>query len=789
MTHESTAVGLASAYSNATTASGDWWRDAVIYQVYVRSFADSDGDGIGDLRGVRSRLPHLARLGVDAVWLTPFYVSPQADGGYDVADYRAVDPLFGDLADAEELVRAAHALGLRVIVDVVPNHTSERHPWFRAALAGEPGARERYLFRRGRGTDGDLPPNDWESIFGGPAWTRVADGEWYLHLFAPEQPDLDWNHPEVTAEFDSVLRFWLDLGVDGFRIDVAHGMVKAEGLPDIGRGAQATLIGAEPLPFFDQDGVHKIHRAWRRLLDSYEGPRIGVAEAWAPTSERLALYVRPDELHQAFNFRFLTCPWDPAAMRTVIDESLSATTAVGAPTTWVLSNHDVVRHVTRYGGGPQGLARARAAALLMLALPGSAYLYQGEELGLPEVTDLPDTARQDPAFRRGRPPIPTPRPEPAPQTEPEAGPQAGTASRPQARPSNRPEAHVATGPEAGSGTGPEARSGPEAGSGTGGAPDLLTAPQAHGAARPEAGSGTGPEAHGAARPEAAPHITAEPNPTGPEAGTAIWSQARPSSRPEARGAAGPEADPHTAPQAHGATGPEAAPHITAEPNPTGPEAGTRAAPQAHGTARPEAAPHITAEPNPTGPEAGTRAAPQAHGATGPEAGSGTGPEARSGGGGAPDLLTAPEAAGQDGLRDGCRVPLPWAGAEPPYGFGPAGSWLPQPDAWAGLSVAAQTGDPHSTLELYRAALELRRALPGLGAPEAGGPADPRGMRWQSAPDGVLLFTRPGFACTLNTRPDPVELPAPGRPVLSSAPVETDGRTVRLPADSCTWWTP
>ncbi|MFD8887040.1 glycoside hydrolase family 13 protein [Streptomyces erythrochromogenes] len=589
MTHESTAVGLASAYSNTTTASGDWWRDAVIYQVYVRSFADSDGDGIGDLRGVRSRLPHLARLGVDAVWLTPFYVSPQADGGYDVADYRAVDPLFGDLADADELVRAAHGLGLRVIVDVVPNHTSEQHPWFRAALAGEPGARERYLFRRGRGTDGSLPPNDWESIFGGPAWTRVADGEWYLHLFAPEQPDLDWTHPEVTAEFDSVLRFWLDLGVDGFRIDVAHGMVKADGLPDIGRGAQATLIGAEPLPFFDQDGVHEIHRSWRRLLDSYEGQRIGVAEAWAPSSERLALYVRPDELHQAFNFRFLNCPWDPGAMRTVIDESLAATTSVGAPTTWVLSNHDVVRHVTRYGGGTQGLARARAAAMLMLALPGSAYLYQGEELGLPEVTDLPPESRQDPAFRRGR----------------------------------RQQTPAPTG-----------------------APGIIAPRDGEPPARPEAGSGGGP---------------------------------------------------------------------------------------------------------------------------------------------GPDLLTAPEAEGQDGLRDGCRVPIPWDGPEPPYGFGPAGSWLPQPPAWAGLSVAAQTGDPHSTLELYRAALELRRAMPGLGAPGAGPSPDPRGMRWLPSPDGVLLFTRPGFACTLNTRPDPVELPAPGRPVLSSAPVETDGRTVRLPPDSCTWW--
>ncbi|KOU16371.1 MULTISPECIES: glycoside hydrolase family 13 protein [Streptomyces] len=715
MTHESTAVGLASAYSNATTASGDWWRDAVIYQVYVRSFADSDGDGIGDLRGVRSRLPHLARLGVDAVWLTPFYVSPQADGGYDVADYRAVDPLFGDLADADELVRAAHELGLRVIVDVVPNHTSEQHPWFRAALAGEPGARERYLFRRGRGADGSLPPNDWESIFGGPAWTRVADGEWYLHLFAPEQPDLDWTHPEVTAEFDSVLRFWLDLGVDGFRIDVAHGMVKADGLPDIGRGAQATLIGAEPLPFFDQDGVHEIHRSWRRLLDSYEGARIGVAEAWAPSSERLALYVRPDELHQAFNFRFLNCPWDPAAMRTVIDESLSATTAVGAPTTWVLSNHDVVRHVTRYGGGPRGLARARAAAMLMLSLPGSAYLYQGEELGLPEVSDLPPASRQDPAFRRGRRqqiPVPAGAPAPGPATPGIIAPRPG-------EPPTRPGAGI--------GNGPEADAGP--------APEQPLAPQAHAPTQPQAGASTGPA-------------------------------------PETQGqtGAGPAPEPQLPPQANDPTRPE-----------TGSGTGSQAGGAGAGT-RPQAATDC-------GP------APEAQGQTGPEAEAGIGPQAQAccrpqaetGAGAGPDLLTAPEAEGQDGLRDGCRVPIPWAGAEPPYGFGPAGSWLPQPPEWAGLSVAAQTGDPHSTLELYRAALELRRAMPGLGAPGAGPSPDPSGMRWLPSPDGVLLFTRPGFACTLNTRPEPVELPAPGRPVLSSAPVETDGRTVRLPPDSCTWW--
>lgn len=271
------------------------------------------------------------------------------------------------------------------------------------ALAGGP-ARTRYHFRPGRGADGELPPNDWQSVFGGPAWTRVSDGSWYLHLFAPEQPDLNWENPEVRAEFESVLRFWLELGgrgVDGFRVDVAHGMVKAAGLPDIGTAEQVRMIGSQTLPFFDQDGVHEIHRSWRTLLDSYPGERIGVAEAWAPSAGRLALYVRPDELHQAFNFQFLRCPWDAAAMRAVVDDSLAATASVGAPTTWVLSNHDVVRHVTRYGDGAAGLRRARAAALLMLALPGSVYLYQGEELGLPEVTDLPDELREDPSFFRG----------------------------------------------------------------------------------------------------------------------------------------------------------------------------------------------------------------------------------------------------------------------------------------------------------------------------------------------------------------------------------------------------
>ncbi|WP_327591123.1 glycoside hydrolase family 13 protein [Nonomuraea sp. NBC_00507] len=359
-----------------------WWRNAVIYQVYVRSFADGDGDGVGDLIGIRDRLPYLAGLGVDAVWLTPFYRSPMADFGYDVSDYRDVDPLFGTLADAKALIDEAHQQGLRVIVDIVPNHTSAAHPWFQQALRGE--RRDRYIFRD--------RPNDWESIFGGPAWTQVEDGQWYLHLFDPAQPDLNWDDHEVRGEFESILRFWLDLGVDGFRVDVAHGMVKPAGLPDIGKGNQARMVGREPVPFFDNDGVHEIHRAWRRVLDSYPGERIGVAEAWAPTPERLAMYVRPDELHQAFNFHYLFAPWDAAELREVIDSSLATAASVGAPTTWVLSNHDVKRHVTRYGG----LDRARAAALLTLALPGSAYVYQGDELGLPEVLDLPPEVCLDP---------------------------------------------------------------------------------------------------------------------------------------------------------------------------------------------------------------------------------------------------------------------------------------------------------------------------------------------------------------------------------------------------------
>ncbi|WP_127360158.1 glycoside hydrolase family 13 protein [Actinacidiphila soli] len=534
------------------TGGAGWWRSAVIYQVYVRSFADGNGDGIGDLPGARARLPYLKGLGVDAVWLTPFYASPQADGGYDVADYRAVDPMFGTLTDADDLVRDAHALGLRVIVDLVPNHCSDQHEWFKQALREGPGSplRERFHFRPGKGAHGELPPNDWNSLFGGPAWTRVTDPdgaqeEWYLHLFAPEQPDFNWEHPAVRDEFRSILRFWLDLGIDGFRVDVAHGLVKAAGLPDIGRNEEMGLLNTQELPFFDQDGVHEIYRDWRRILDEYPGVgvppaggwgRIAVAEAWTPTLERSARYLRPDELHQAFNFEYVMAGWDAAGLRAVIDETLRAMAPVGAPATWVLSNHDVVRHPTRYGGGERGLRRARAAALLMLALPGSTYLYQGEELGLPEVTDLPDEVRQDPSFFRDN--------------------------------------------------------------------------------------------------------------------------------------------------------------------------------------------------------------------------------------------------GQEGLRDGCRVPLPWSGDRPPYGFGPGDSWLPQPPEWKDLSVEVETGNPASTLELYRAALRLRRELPGLGDGS---------LSWLDSPEGVLSFARPGFVCTVNLLGHAVELPVPGRPVLASEPVAVEGEMVRVPADSCVWW--
>ena len=398
----------------STEARTEWWRHAVVYQVYPRSFADADGDGVGDLAGITDRLPYLRDLGVDALWISPFYRSPQNDHGYDVSDYCDIDPLFGDLDDADRLLARAHELGLRVIVDLVPNHSSDQHEWFQAALAAGPGSpeRARYLFREGRGEDGSLPPNNWDSVFGGSAWDRVEDGEWYLHLFDSSQPDFDWRNPEVGDMFEGVLRFWLDKGVDGFRVDVAHGLFKEESLRDQERpegaagGASAgeesrsmveRTIADEPM--WDQPEVHEVYRRWHRVLGEYDGDRMNVAEAWTQTPESLARFVRDDEMSQAFNFSWLLADWSAEAFADVVTSTFDALADVSAPPTWVLSNHDVIRHPTRYGGGATGLARARAATLTMLALPGSAYLYQGEELGLEQV-DVPPEARTDPAWLR-----------------------------------------------------------------------------------------------------------------------------------------------------------------------------------------------------------------------------------------------------------------------------------------------------------------------------------------------------------------------------------------------------
>jgi len=462
-----------------TQYADEWWRSAVIYQIYPRSFADGNGDGMGDLAGIDMRLGSLHDLGVDAIWLSPFYTSPQRDGGYDVADYRDVDPRFGTLSDFDALLAHAHSLGLKVIVDLVPNHSSSDHVWFQEALAASPGSAERarYLFRNGKGPGGDEAPNNWESVFGGPAWTRVTEadgtpGQWYLHLFDSSQPDFDWTNRWVRDEFIGILRFWLDRGADGFRVDVAHGLVKAEGLPDwtaedgaattmsMGSALESDLLGhaqqdpATP-PYWAQDGVHEIYREWHQVLAEYEGDRVLCAEAWVEPLARLARWVRDDEMHQAFNFSYLETSWSATALRRVIAASLEAFGDVGAPSTWVLSNHDVIRHATRLampGHGAQvteaavsddqpddaheldealepvedldgtttaasltsplasdhptapdpvlGLRRARAATTLMLALPGSAYLYQGEELGLPEVLDIPADRREDPVFFR-----------------------------------------------------------------------------------------------------------------------------------------------------------------------------------------------------------------------------------------------------------------------------------------------------------------------------------------------------------------------------------------------------
>ncbi|MEU9356684.1 glycoside hydrolase family 13 protein [Streptomyces sp. NPDC048301] len=412
-----------------STADADWWRQAVIYQIYPRSFADADSDGIGDIKGVTSRLPYLAGLGVDAVWLSPFYPSELADGGYDVADYRDVDPRLGTLDDFDAMVAEADRLDLKIMVDIVPNHSSDQHVWFQEALSSAPGspARARYVFREGRGEHGELPPTDWPSSFGGSAWTRVADGQWYLHLYAPEQPDFNWDNPEVREDFHTTLRFWSDRGVAGFRVDVAHGLAKdlTEPLRNLGDALSYqpdALPDDGSHPLWDRDAVHDIYRGWRRVFDEYQPPRFAVAEAWVRSSRRAA-YASAEGLGQAFNFDFLNTPLEAGAMRATIDTAIAHARDTGATSTWVLSNHDVVRHASRYalpgtagksdveawlmtdGRNPSadpdlGLRKARAATMLMLALPGSAYVYQGEELGLPEVADLRAADLRDPIWVR-----------------------------------------------------------------------------------------------------------------------------------------------------------------------------------------------------------------------------------------------------------------------------------------------------------------------------------------------------------------------------------------------------
>jgi alpha-glucosidase len=509
----------------------DWWRHAAIYELYVQSFADASDDGYGDLAGVRQRLDYLADLGINAIWFTPWYPSPLKDAGYDVADYRDIAPRFGTLAEADVLISEAHARGLKVIIDIVPNHCSDQHTWFQEALAAGPGSPERGRFWFCDHT------NNWQSRFGGPAWTQVPDGEYYLHIFAPEQPDFNWSNPEVRTEFEDILRFWFDRGVDGIRIDTAGMLTKEPGLPDID--------DEHPSPFTDRDDVHDIYRRWREIADEY-GSRVLIGEIWLADTARLARYTRPDELHTVFNFPYLSCPWDATALRAVIDDTL----VQPAAPTWVLANHDVDREVSRYGREDTsfdldardhsqpvdlelGTRRARAAALLTMALPGAVYVYQGEELGLWEVEDIPDDKRQDPIFHR-----------------------------------------------------------------TGGA---------------------------------------------------------------------------------------------------------------------------------------------------------------------------------DPGRDGSRVPLPWSGNEPPFGFSPGASgqepWLPQPKEWRDLSVEAQTGDPASMLELYRAALRIRRTATGP-------------LSWVNAPAGVLAFERgAGFRCVANLSAAPVELPEASEIVLASGPLSADDQ---LPPDTTIW---
>jgi alpha-glucosidase len=417
-------MGNESALSN----DANWWRQATIYQIYPRSFADVNGDGLGDIKGITSRVDYLHKLGIDAVWLSPFYPSPLADGGYDVSDYRNVDPRLGTLEDFDEMLQTLHAVGIRVFVDIVPNHSSDQHPWFQEAIRAGKGSpeRDRYIFRDGQGANGELPPNDWVSHFGPQGWTRITEpdgtpGQWYLHLFAPEQPDFNWDNQDVFDDFITTLRFWADRGVDGYRVDVAHGLKKdmSEPYPSI-KSFEYSVEGEEKLrTLFDRDEVHEVYRQWRKVFDEYNPPRVAIAEANAPLYRR-PLYASPDELGQAINFDILHQPWRAPRFKKSISNALKLANKAGSSSTWVLSSHDEVRHASRYalpegtdyqkwlmtdGTSPKpnakrGLDRARAATMLLLALPGCHYIYQGEELGLPEVTDIHEPDLQDPIWIR-----------------------------------------------------------------------------------------------------------------------------------------------------------------------------------------------------------------------------------------------------------------------------------------------------------------------------------------------------------------------------------------------------
>ena len=410
------------------TTLSQWWRDAVIYQIYPKSFKDSNADGYGDLAGITQKLPEISALGVDGIWLSPFYPSPQKDSGYDVSDYYGVDPIFGTISDFTQMVAKAHDLNLRVLLDLVPNHTSSEHPWFQNALKSEPGsaAREMYLFADGLGENGELPPNNWQSMFGGPAWSRVIEndgqpGQWYCHLFDSSQPDLNWRNPAVVAEFQKIMQFWFDLGADGFRIDQPHALVKAVGFPDhpyVEQAGSGYIEGEEDPPMWFQPEVHEIMRKLRQTADE-AGDKVLCGEGYVLPLSKMAQWLRPDELHQNFNFRFLDAHWVESIIREVIDESLEAFDEVSSQSTWTLNNHDVVRAVSRFGSdysrptqsdgiGPEdvqpnnklGGEIAIGATLLMLALPGNCYLYQGEELGLPDHTTIEEGHRQDPTFFR-----------------------------------------------------------------------------------------------------------------------------------------------------------------------------------------------------------------------------------------------------------------------------------------------------------------------------------------------------------------------------------------------------